>query len=357
MNLGGLETILAFIIVLGLAVLLHEFGHFAAAKAMGVRVLEFAFGFPPKLFTLFERNGTQYSVCALPIGGYVKLAGQEPGEEAGEDGFNSKPVWKRILIIFAGPFMNFVLAAIIFIGMGLTGGVPVGEPNASISGVMSGQPAESAGFKPGDQIVAIDGRPVNMDAMLETVRGSANKPMTITVKRDQQNVDLHVTPLPKSGADAKQPVGQIGVELQPIPNLQRVGAIKAVGYGAATTWEWTYNTVCGIGKMFTDREARKQVGGPVVIARLAGHAFREGMMTFLTFLAAISINLGVLNLLPLLVLDGGQIAIFALEGIRGRKLQQSLQVAIQVVGMALLLLLMAVLTVHDISNWINGKLF
>lgn len=348
------QTIVAFLIVLGLAVFMHELGHFLAAKACGVRVLEFAFGMGPKLVTLFERRGTQYNICALPIGGYVKLAGMEPGEreEPAPDGFNSKPVWMRMLVYAAGPFMNFILAAMIFVGMGVTVGIPDRGPDAGVLRVMSGQPAEKAGFRSGDRVVAIDGRRVDMEQMLETVRRSALRTLTIRVEREGRMVDLRVTPRLTGNR-----VGQIGVELQAVgaPTYRRVGIITAVSYGADATWKWTRETVRGIGQMFYDREARKQVGGPVAIARFAGHAFREGAIAFLTFLAAISVNLGVVNLLPLLVLDGGHLVLLAIEWIRGRRLQPNLQISMQVVGMALILLAFVLLTVRDISNWAGGK--
>lgn len=346
---SALQTLVAFAIVLGLAVLLHEAGHFAAAKAMGVRVLEFAFGFPPKLFTLFRRNGTEYNICALPIGGYVKLAGMEPGEDGGPDGFNNKPVWMRMLVYFAGPFMNFVLAAIIFIGMGTTVGVPVTRPQdgATIVGLMADQPAQKAGFQPGDHVIAVNGRKVDFDGLLKTVRGAAGQDLAVTVDRDGKQSILHVTPAPNA---KENNVGQIGVQLQPFVMYSRVGPAGAVTHGLGQTWNWTQQTIIGIGKLFHDREARKDVGGPVMIAVLAGKAFREGAVTFLTFLGVISINLGVLNLLPLLVVDGGHIALLALEWVRGRKLQPSLQLSFQVVGMVLILLAMALLSVRDISK-------
>jgi regulator of sigma E protease len=331
-------------------VLLHELGHFLAAKAFGVRVLEFAFGFPPKLFTLFKRNGTEYNVCALPIGGYVKLAGMEPGEDAGPDGFNSKPPWQRMVVYFAGPMMNFILAGILFIGMGMTVGVPTKGKEVRITGVVAGEPAERAGFREGDRVVAIgDERIAHIDTMLKIVKASPNRPVTFTVERDGSPVKIEVVPALKEGG-----IGQIGVGLTDV-TYERTGMIGAVGHGVEETWKWTRDTAKGIAQIFTDREARKSVGGPVAIARLAGMAFRDGLVTFLTFLAVISVNLGVLNLLPLLVVDGGQIAILALEWVRGRRLQPSLQMSIQVVGMVLILLFVALLTVRDITNWVGGK--
>ncbi|NLB94626.1 MAG: RIP metalloprotease RseP [Armatimonadetes bacterium] len=350
MSLAGLETLLAFIIVLGLAVLVHELGHFLAAKAFGVRVLEFAFGFPPKLFTLFRRNGTEYNVCALPIGGYVRLAGTEPGEDAGPDGFNSKPPWQRILVYFAGPLMNFILAGVLFVGLGMTVGVPTKGKEVLISAVVPGEPAALAGFREGDRVVAIDDeRITELDTMLKKVKASPNRPILVTVERDGRQMQIEVVPAAKEGG-----IGQIGVALSDV-TYEKTGVIGAIAHGTEQTWRWTRDTVKGIAQVFTDSEARKSVGGPVAIARLAGMAFRDGAITFLTFLAVISVNLGVLNLLPLLVVDGGQIAFLALEWVRGRRLQPSLQVSIQVVGMVIILLFVALLTVRDITNWVGGK--
>ncbi len=351
---AGAQTVLAFLIVLGLAVFLHEAGHFLAAKAFGIRVLEFAFGFPPKRLASIRRNETDYSIYALPLGGFVRLAGMEPGEDAGPDGFNNRPVWQRMAVYIAGPFMNFVLAAIVFVGMGVTVGVPVRGYDAAVAGVMDRQPAQAAGFQKDDHVLAIDGRRVDMEGMLKTVHASAGKQLTFTVKRGEQEVRLKVTPRATENGN-----GQIGVQLQVVgsPEYRRVGVVSAMAYGADTTWKFTRETVAGIGRMFHDREARKGVAGPVGIMRMAGDALKAGAITFFTFLAIISVNLGVLNLLPLLVVDGGHIALLALEWIRGKKLQPSLQISIQVVGMVLILLAAALLTVYDIHKWVTDKPF
>ncbi|MBI3947855.1 MAG: site-2 protease family protein [Armatimonadetes bacterium] len=349
MNFTFLETLVAFLIVLGLAVFVHELGHFLVAKAVGVRVLEFAFGFPPKIATLFVRNGTEYKICALPLGGYVKLAGMDPHEEAGPDGFDSKPVWARMLVYVAGPLMNFALAALIFIGMGATVGVPTRGDMIRIVGVVERGPAAGAGFRPEDRVIAIDGKKVSMDEMLATVKKSPGRPLTFTLEREERQVTLRVTP------DAKpDSAGQIGVQLTPDVVYRKAGVFFAMVYGVSATWDWTRETLVNLGKVFYDREARKGVGGPVAIARLAGEAFRQGAITFFQFLAVISVNLGVINLLPLLVVDGGHIALLGLEWARGRRLQPSMQVSIQVVGMVLILLVVVLLTVRDIGMWATG---
>lgn len=349
MNATFLQTLVAFLIVLGLAVFVHELGHFLVAKAAGVRVLEFAVGFPPKVLTLFVRNGTEYNLCAFPIGGYVKLAGMDPHEEPGPDGFNSKPVWTRILVYVAGPLMNFLLAAWIFVGMGATVGVPSRGNLIRVVAIMENGPAEKAGFQPGDRVVAIEGKPVTLEEMLRTVKKNPGRRLQFTLQRNGRRVQISVTPMLK-----EEGIGYIGVQLTPDVVYRKAGVVRAVLYGASATWDWTRETLVNLGKLVYDPEARKGVGGPVAIARLAGEAFQQGAVTFFQFLAVISVNLGVLNLLPLLVVDGGHIALLFLEWVRRRRLQPSTQVSIQVVGMVLILLAVVLLTVRDIGLWASG---
>lgn len=357
-----------FLIVLSVLIFFHELGHFLTARRLGVKVLKFSLGFGPRVIgrTVGE---TEYVISALPLGGYVKLFGEEPEKEdetgkgvvpmTPEDqarSFSHQPVWKRILIVAAGPVFNILLAYLIFSGS-LSAGVPMYVPDFDslmpvVETVVEKSPAEAAGFKPGDRIVSIDDRKISTWAqMTETIYGSTGKPLAIVVERDHQNITLTVTPAPKTVETEEGPktVGQIGIGKN-LHGAQIVAAnpLEAVVKGFQATWQWTYLTVEGLVRLVQGRLSLDNIGGPILIGQMSGQAASRGWGGLLFLIAILSITLGVMNILPIPVLDGGHLLFFGIEAVLGRPLSIRKREIAQQVGLALLLLLMALAFYNDI---------
>ncbi|MBI3596728.1 MAG: RIP metalloprotease RseP [Nitrospirae bacterium] len=359
-----LYNLFYFLIVLSVLIFFHELGHFLAARRLGVKVLKFSLGFGPRVIgrTVGE---TEYLISALPLGGYVKLFGEEP--EKGEDApalspedrarsFSHAPVWKRILIVAAGPVFNMLLAYLIFTGS-LSIGVPMYVPDFDslmpvIETVIEKSPAEAAGFKPGDRIVSIDDRKISTWAqMTETIYTSAGKSLTIVVERDHQNMTLTVTPAPKTvdTEEGQKTVGQIGIGKSP-HGAQIVAAnpLEALVKGFQATWQWTYLTVEGLVRLVQGKLSMDNIGGPILIGQMSGQAASQGFGGLLFLIAILSITLGVMNILPIPVLDGGHLLFFVIEAVLGRPLSIRKREIAQQIGLALLLLLMALAFYNDI---------
>jgi len=358
----------AFVFVLGILVFVHELGHFIAAKAAGIRVDEFAFGFGPKWIRLFRKGDTEYTIHPIPLGGFVKLAGMEPGEEDTPDGFNTKPVLVRFAVILAGPMMNMVLALLFFITMGFTTGTPV--PGVPIKKVHPGTEAARVGLRPGDIITHIDVNVVLFAAeAIQRIHGSAGRQITITVRRGDRESVLRVTPRPTTLAELypdvklpkslrKEKIGIIGFETSSDLVLRRTGLAESVSNGFTYTYGATKMmlvTIFGrlggaaIGQVPIS-EVKREVGGPIAIFFIVKVAVEQGIGMVVLLIALLSVNLGVVNLLPIPVLDGGHLALLALEGIRRKRLSPEKQAIVQWIGLTLILLLMVVLFYNDISR-------
>ncbi|HUK57281.1 MAG TPA: RIP metalloprotease RseP [Nitrospiria bacterium] len=359
-----LYNLFYFLVVLSVLIFFHELGHFLAARRLGVKVLKFSLGFGPKLIgrTVGE---TEYLISALPLGGYVKLFGEEPekGEEAPalspEDrarSFSLAPVWKRILIVAAGPVFNMFLAYLIFTGS-LSIGIPMYVPNFDslmpvVETVIEKSPAQAAGFKAGDRIVSIGDRKISTWAqMTDIIYGSAGKPLTITVERDHQSLILTVTPASKTveTEEGQKTVGQIGIGKNPRgAQIQAANPLDAVLKGFQATWQWTYLTVEGLVRLVQGRLSMDNIGGPILIGQMSGQAASQGIGGLLFLIAILSITLGVMNILPIPVLDGGHLLFFVIEAVLGRPLSIRKREIAQQIGLALLLLLMALAFYNDI---------
>lgn len=337
---------LAFIVVVGLVVLVHELGHFGAARLCGVRVYEFAFGFGPRLFAR-QVGQTLYAVRALPLGGMCRLAGMDDSELAEEQAdpddpasFVNRPFWQRILIVAAGPLMNFVLAVAILTGLFSAYGVPM----ATVVDVVDASPAEVAGFRAGDTIVSVNGRPVaSVAGFVNTISASWGRRMDVEVQRDGQRETLYVVP----DYDAQVRVGRIGVRLTESP--VRAGTRGTVGGALRYTWGVVDTTVTSLWAVLSGR-TKPEVSGPLGIAGMSAQAAQQGLPSLMMFIALISTSLGLLNLMPVPILDGGWILLLALEAVRGRPLSPQIEEALKFVGLALLMLLMVYATVSDISR-------
>ena len=363
-----LYNLFYFLIVLSVLIFFHELGHFLTARRLGVKVLKFSLGFGPRLIgrTVGE---TEYLISALPLGGYVKLFGEEPDkdEEAGkgeaplppEDrarSFAHQPVWKRIMIVAAGPVFNMLLAYLIFSGS-LSIGVPMYVPDFDslmlvIETVVEKSPAEAAGFKQGDRILSINDRKISTWAqMTEMIYGSAGKPLSIVVERDHQKLTLTVTPAEKTieTEEGKKTVGQIGIGKSPHgAQIEAANPLEAFVKGFQATWQWTYLTVEGLVRLVQGKLSMDNIGGPILIGQMSGQAASQGFGGLLFLIAILSITLGVMNILPIPVLDGGHLLFFVIEAVLGRPLSIRKREIAQQIGLAMLLLLMALAFYNDI---------
>lgn len=427
-------------LVLGVMVLIHEWGHFVVARLCGVRVDVFSIGFGPRLFG-WKRGATDYRVSVLPLGGYVRMAGQDLSDiDAGErpptgapDELMSKPRWKRALISFAGPAVNLIFPIFLLTGLFATAGVPYsayldapvkvneippsqiassplkpGETILSVNGsptknweqalvalhqaapgspiklqvqdsgtkqiedvivknspepakvlgyapirpiidqIGPGTPADHAGIHEGDTILAVNGHPINYwEQFKEYTQSSNGQPLTLDIKRDGKPMQLTVTPQ-KGAADSSENVYQIGVLPRDESSYRHVSFSESVHFAGAKTVDTIAQTVDVVGKLFAGRVSIKQLQGPVGISHMAGQAVRRGPLDVISLMVLISINLGILNLLPIPILDGGNILLLAIEGVMRRDLSMSFKERFVQIGLVFLLVIFAIVMYNDI---------
>lgn len=349
-------TIVAAVLVLGLLILFHELGHFLVARWCGVGVLKFSIGFGPAVVGR-KIGETEYVISAVPLGGFVKMVGEDPEEQVGEAdrsvSFQAQPVWKRFLIVFAGPLANLLFACVAFALVFTFYGARVPSGQAKIGRVTPDMPAATAGLQSGDVVVAVDGQPVrSWDDLSQAIRGSGGRTLKLTVDRGGAAYEVSVTPQPR---EEKNLFGEvtgtaflIGIERG--FDVQSVGPIRAVWMGVQQTLWWTETIFLSIAKMLTGKISAGELGGPILIAQTAGEQARLGLEYLLHFMAVISVNLGVLNLLPVPILDGGHLFFFLIEAIRRRPLDVRYRELAQHIGLVLLLLLMAFAFYNDIAR-------
>jgi regulator of sigma E protease len=347
-----LTTIVSTIIVLGILVFAHELGHFLLAKKLGVGVLTFSLGFGPKLIGR-KIGETQYQISAVPLGGFVKLIGENPEEEVKEEdryrSFSAQPIWKRSLIIIAGPLFNFFLAVVLFSTINLFG-TPFFP--SKIGEVSPGLPAEKAGLKKGDAVLSVDGENVSKwDDLSKIIRSSKGKNLTVKVKRDGEILEMNVTP---QASKVKNLFGEevsifmIGITPSDEMVVQKVGPLEAIGNGFFQTWQGIKLTVIGIVKLIQRVIPAKTIGGPILIAQLAGEQAKRGLLSFALFMAILSINLGVINLFPIPILDGGHFLFLGLEAILRRPISIKKMEMAQQVGLIFIILLMLFAFYNDL---------
>jgi regulator of sigma E protease len=355
-----------FLFVLTIVVFFHELGHFLVARLCGIKVLVFSIGFGPEIVGFYDRYGTRWKISAVPLGGYVKFFGDEnaasvPDHEAAagmseaekEVSFIHKPVGPRAAVVVAGPAANFILAILIFAGVFMTVGKQ--STSARVDTVQPASAAQAAGFMPGDLVVAIDGTKIdNFADMQRIVSVSAGETLNIEVERGGVHVTLKATPQLRELKDNfgnKHRLGVLGISRSMAPGdikTQKMGPLQAVAEGARETWFVVDRTLSYIGGVFTGREAADQLGGPIRIAQVSGEVASVGFVALIHLTAVLSISIGLLNLFPIPLLDGGHLLFYAIEAIRGRPLSERAQEVGFRIGLAIVVMLMIFATFNDI---------
>ncbi len=347
--------IIAAIVAFGVLVFLHELGHFLVAKKAGVGVVTFSIGFGPKV--LIRRYGeTEYCVSAFPLGGYVKMVGEDPGEEVGSEdrdrSFAHRSLASRSAIVAAGPGANFLLAMVVFLCVFTFFGVPY--RTAEIGGVQPGSPAAGAGLEAGDRVVMVAERPIrSWDQLSGEVRASRGRPMHLGVVRGEREFTVTLSPAKgqtRNFLGESEETWLIGIQSAGTVEVERENPLTAGWLAVSRTVEISALTLEVLVKMVVGRVDSANLGGPLMIAQLAGQQARRGIADYLFLVAILSINLGVLNLLPIPMLDGGHLLFFAIEAVRGRPLEARQRERAQQVGLVLLLFVMAYAFYNDLAR-------
>lgn len=348
-----LSTI-AIVLVLGGLIFFHELGHFFVAKSFGVGVKTFSLGFGPKLFG-FRKGLTNYQISAVPLGGYVHMVGEGPGAELPEGfeerhSFAGKSAWKRMLIVAAGPFFNFILAWLIYWGLLWAHGQMMVLPE--IGTVTDNSPAAEAGIQPGDTVVSVNDREIKFwSEMSDAIRASGGKTVTLTVSRENGEHTYTIQPEVRSH---KNIFGEtiesymVGVMAAGSTETIALGPAESMIQGLARTFDMVKLTVMGIVKLIERVVPLESVGGPLMIAQLVSEQAHEGLANVLALTAIISVNLGLINLLPIPVLDGGHILFFGIETVTGRRIPEKWQTITTKFGIAALVALMALALYNDL---------
>jgi len=354
-----------FVFVLSLVVFFHELGHFLVGRWCGVKIDVFSLGFGPELFGFFDRQGTRWRVAALPLGGYVKFHGDANGASMTDENaaaamppseravcFFAQKVWKRAAIVAAGPIANFILAIVIFTGIFYVNGRDILLP--IVDGVSAGSAAEAAGFQPGDLIVAIDHSKIDsFEEMQRIVQTASDTALTFDVERQGKMVELVATPRRR---DVVTPfgttrVGVLGVEARgrrENVHTQRFGLLESFKRANAETWYVVSRTGSYLGGLLAGKESTDQLSGPIRIAEVSGEMAKIGLAALLNLAAILSISVGILNLLPIPLLDGGHLFYYAVEAAQGKAMNERAQQFGFKLGLTLVAGLMIFATYNDI---------
>ena len=355
-----LTTIVAFIIFLGILIFVHELGHFLMARKMDIRVEEFALGFGPKLFSR-KKGETLYSLRGIPLGGFCSMTGEMPVdkeeldpeeletyEQAKANGrcFFQKSPLKRLAVLVAGPLMNVALAVLAFILIFGIYGIPVEQAQEAVIGeLVPGEPAAQAGLQGGDEIIAIDGREVNdWQEMTQIIRENPEEELNLTILRDGSVQEIQVTP----ALDEDSGHGMLGIFGKVV--RERVGPLTAIYRGVIQTGQVVGLTFQGFAQIIS-RGSTEDLGGPVMIASIVGQAARTGMENVLNWLAIISVNLAIINLIPFPALDGGRVIFVLVELVSGKAIPQEKEGWVHMIGFILLIMLMVFIIYQDVMTF------
>lgn len=334
-----LITILGAVFVFGVIVMIHELGHFLTAKACGMRVDEFAIGIGPNVIQK-QKGETLYSIRLLPLGGFNKIAGMDPSEDVGERGFNNKPVWQRFIVIAAGATFNFLLAIVIYFCIFAFHGTTVPSHEPVIGDTFAGNPAAEAGIQQGDRILTINGQSIQeWKDISQSLQGHSNHVVSVTL--DRKGEIISTTVIPRESGD------RAVIGINPVMDVKQYGIGESAVYAVTHTGSTIMEMLQGLWNIVTGH-SKGDVAGPIGVAQMAGQVAQHGFISLLLFTALLSLNLGVINLLPIPVLDGGHLVLLILEGITGRKLPEKALQYIQMTGVGLLLLVFVYSTFQDI---------
>ncbi|MFH2058283.1 MAG: RIP metalloprotease RseP [Pseudomonadota bacterium] len=353
------HSFLAFIVVIGILVFIHEFGHFFVARLCGVGVDVFSLGFGPKILTK-KMGRTQYCISAIPLGGYVKMVGEDPASTINPEdetaSFTHKKLWQKSLIVAAGPVFNFLLAIFIFYFLYQFAGLYLAKP--VVGKVMEASPALIADIQPGDIIKEINQQKIeSFEDVAKIINSGNGQTLEILLERDGRLMGKKLTPMMSKGKNAfgeeidKYIIGIVG---NGEPFHKRFNPIQAMGRALNDTYSIVNLTLVSVVKMFDGSVSKDNLAGPIMIAQMAGKQAKAGIENFAWFIALLSVNLGIINLFPIPVLDGGHLLFFGIEAVTGRKVNEKIRENMMKVGAAMLVTLMVFVFYNDIARMING---
>lgn len=365
---GVVGYVVPFLFVLTIVVFFHELGHFLVARWCGIKVLTFSIGFGPEIVGFYDRYGTRWKISAVPLGGYVKFFGDDnaasvPDHAAAaamseadkQDSFVFKKVGARAAVVAAGPIANFILAIVIFALIFMTFGKQIAS--ARVDAITPNSAAQKAGFQPGDLVVAINGDKIeSFSEMQRVVSINAGEPLNVEVERGGVHVTIKAVPEMKEIKDNFGNVhrlGVLGISRSMAPGdikTHKYGPLQAVVMGAQETWFVVDRTLSYIAGVFAGREAADQLGGPIRIAQVSGQVATAGIVALIHLTAVLSVSIGLLNLFPIPLLDGGHLLFYGIEAVRGRPLSERAQEVGFRIGLALVLMLMVFATFNDIKG-------
>ena len=357
-----------FLFVLTIVVFFHELGHFLVARWCGIKVMAFSIGFGPEIIGFNDRYGTRWKIAAVPLGGYVKFFGDDNAasvpdlaaaasmsETEKQDSFVFKPVGSRAAVVAAGPIANFILAIVIFAGVFMIAGKQT--TSARVDAVQPGSAAQAAGFMPGDLVLAINGQTIeSFSDMQRIVSINAGEPIEVRVERGGVPVTLKARPELKEIKDNFGNVhrlGVLGISRSMAPGdikTEKVGPLRAIVMGAQETWFVVDRTMTYLSGVITGREAADQLGGPIRIAQVSGQVATAGFTALIHLTAVLSVSIGLLNLFPIPLLDGGHLLFYGIEAIRGKPLSERAQEVGFRIGLAIVVMLMIFATFNDILH-------
>ncbi|MBB4210081.1 RIP metalloprotease RseP [Rhodothalassium salexigens] len=359
---GLLYTLGAFALALGVLVFIHEWGHYYVGRLLGVGAEAFSIGFGPEIAGWTDRRGTRWRVSLIPLGGYVKFVGdmnpasvpdaRQSAEDAPPDAFHTKALWRRALIVGAGPAVNLAFAVLIFAATFWINGQSVNP--AIVEDLVPGSAAEAAGIQPGDRIVAVDGERIDRFTELNRrVRINAGTPMSVTVLRAGDRRTLTITPDRIEREDRfgnRYTIGQLGIYRQATEQVRQLSLPMALVEGVRETGRTAQTMYVALRQIILGLRPVEDLSGPVKIAQYSGQQLSLGAETFILFMALISVNLGLVNLLPIPVLDGGHLLFYAIEAVTGGPVPPRVQELGNLIGLALVLSLMLLVTWNDVSS-------